>query len=1100
MFMPLNIANSLTSLTLTFKSRLRANKRTWSLMTIGEVPAHVSRLNPEDLKSGIQAVYLSPVITQDGQRYVIPWLDIEHPTKHTKSIQANIDIAQELFFKLDEHGLICDPLPEIILTGNGFRFCWPFAIDPEYVPAFMAMIKDKENWPGIDPSPQVNGNPLRLFAYRGHENQGAKGNVHDHLLDDPGTLIDFNMTEACYKELVFGPAPAERIQTEWISRVLPRQWLPKPWKCVLDKYRAVLKLRSNIIPIRFPRSDQNSPGVNLKQIFHRLEELDITWREQPFQETELLKLSSCPECGKSEGSPWIGPTGRLKCFRASCPAGQHEYDQQHIEFRRGLLPQEWVPGYEGHIPDSDEVKPELVEKTGIEVARHRIADALEGSKEDLLIRSAAGIGKTTITLEHLIKQAQDGPCLMTVPTDELAEEVRLKAQDMAYELNVDIEVRRIQGRKLGKGEKQLDGYPAGTTCYRTQDVHKVSQKGFYPALLVCPDCSRKRDCPYQSQFKGIRQKTPILIICSHAQLPHLPDKILQKLQTVVLDENPLQAMMKKDEISPDAFKMIKAKIPEERALLISKMENAADLVLRDIRKNDQARFYATEPPSGDWKNSTSLWDAAGISAADKEILALELSYFEQYEGENPYQWQRRLLGLGVNMTALNWLWTALGEGQGTAYMVAKIDRQEPVQFCLYRSMFPKLDNARLIFLDATGERAESEGLSGRPLTEVDGLISLDHCRKIFYKRSIGKMKATAFSDQQIRSRLKQACRYLKPRDKKVFLLTHQVIEGRALQIAPELEPGREWVSGHFWASRGVNAYQDCNAVICFGTPTINPAQVLDNAMALFSEHEERDRWVSQMGPRDLVQGVNRIRPIYGENTLIVMGREWPSDYLGKPTFTIDGQHTCKPKEAAFERLKMLIQDCGFITLDFAYFLGVGRKKDSDVLEETKRRWMNFMQGGETGLEFLLFLIKNIYIRNSKNDSQVLEPVLLTGDHDWTDLMNRLADECEMPLLEVKMQGAGRPIKGAGYLDRAKDILSQMDCPFDLDHWSGRCSPIDFEEAKNLAFSAEADNIFDLLRSSPEPEIITKMKKHGYVYYNDSGNPGAFDLDALRLLG
>ena len=146
----------------------------------------------------------------------------------------------------------------------------------------------------------------------------------------------------------------------------------------------------------------------------------------------------------------------------------------------------------------------------------------------------------------------------------------------------------------------------------------------------------------------------------------------------------------------------------------------------------------------------------------------------------------------------------------------------------------------------------------------------------------------------------------------------------------KIDPGRNYESTHFWASRGVNSYENFDAVICLGTPYINPSSVLDEAMALFDDPIKRGEWQIWQGESDLLQTIHRIRPIKGGKNIIVMGRTWPRA-LGKPAFEADQQFKGGKMRDAVNRLKGFVKENGFVTKEIAAVLGVGSKLDEKAM-------------------------------------------------------------------------------------------------------------------------------------------------------------------------
>jgi hypothetical protein len=149
---------------------------------------------------------------------------------------------------------------------------------------------------------------------------------------------------------------------------------------------------------------------------------------------------------------------------------------------------------------------------------------------------------------------------------------------------------------------------------------------------------------------------------------------------------------------------------------------------------------------------------------------------------------------------------------------------------------------------------------------------------------------------------------------------------------------------HFWGPRGINIYENFNACLVYGTPTVNPAGVEDLAAALFLDQEDRDKWKASLGRRDLTQAIHRIRPVNGDKNIVVMGSYWPTEYLGHPNRKIDLMRKGSNMEEAERRLSSFARKYGFIDKPVANMLGIGTKTDKTALKAWQTR-LSAPQGG-----------------------------------------------------------------------------------------------------------------------------------------------------------
>lgn len=1011
-------------LTVQFKTGLYSKQPTWERISLENAKESIKgKVDPAALKQGEQAIWLTPQAHDSaGNNYFLPWLDVEDPDEHHSSIASNIRAAQTLFLKLDTFGLTQGM--EILLSGKGLRFIWPFILGPEWKRAFKQFIADAHSFPQIDPSPFVGSNKwFRFLGYRGHSKQDSNPiDRHIHLLDKPDQIME--LTENTYLELVQGK-PDLQEQIQWFDRLLPRcSTLPDEWHAFLSEYDTIAKIKSNFVKLNWPTERPNT-GINWDQIFDALNQKGIEHKEFQTGDTFIYKLSECPMCGRKDGNAWITQTGRLKCHHAnSCRAGEIEKDPQDNFYRSGLHPSKWIDDYAG---DAAEVKNQNCssdsEITSIETARERIREAIN-SDGDKLILTDPGVGKTTTALEEAISKAETQLVLFTTVKHDNIDELHAKALELSNHL---IEVRKIKGRSK-------------ENCKQIEFVDYAASKGFSPGLVCCSGCPYRDECEYQQQFKNF-PKTGLIIACHEkaGTLPRTPD-------LWILDENPVKAFSQTYESGQGELTQIRSKLPKESGQVLDSIRNLGDSLLKHIQESEdiQARYYVQDPPA-EWQGTETLWTMAGTNEDQKAHLSSDLGYFTKLSHENVRQWQRRLFYKEeINFNALQWLWTATGDEQGVAYLFGKSDRKHPIKYVLHRTQAPSMirynKNGKLIHktqiigLDGTGDPAELEALfTGRKFEDISANVKIPG-RKIHLEYALGKesvvgndKKKTPMKDEHIREKLKAGLQYLKPNEQKVLLVTYKNAKDKVVSIAQKLDPDREFVTTHFWGSRGLNKFEDCQAVICFGTPNINPGSIKDTANSLFSDIEDQKAWTLAQGYRETAQACHRIRPIYSEKSIVILGKKWP-EKLGEPDLYIQDYQRGGSIDAAVERLKPIVQELGFITREIACIAGVFTGQDTKYISE-------WIEANKSLSDFSLFPKRNIYIGNREN-SKGLSPIQLKGKWYWDQILDALKLELELPELKVQLAGTGRPNRGLGTIRAARRFYRQIGLPFSEESWQG----------------------------------------------------------------
>jgi hypothetical protein len=609
-------------------------------------------------------------------------------------------------------------------------------------------------------------------------------------------------------------------------------------------------------------------------------------------------------------------------------------------------------------------------------------------------------------------------------------------------LGAEILARAEAIRADGVNVAQLQGRNE-KTCSRFAHVQAVVNRGLSPSALVCPMCDRREGpnvCPYQGQFIDLPETG--LFICAHQKtktLPFTPD-------LWVVDESPLDSFLCSSWAGDPSLLAVQHRLPARSADVLQKIRDGAQALHKELmdRKQDGtkgirvARLYGTEPPPGPWEGNADLLAVAGVTDEDRAALDEDLAMFARGQDERFGAWQRRLDLEKVDLTALNWIWCLLGEKPGTAYVQAAESARNPVRYLLHKNETPSFD-CRVVALDATGDPAELSALFGREFKVVEAFAHVP-ARKVHLKKFrgktmvVGNSKRQGMTDAALKRDLKECFKHLRPHDRKVFLLTFMAVEDRVVELARELEPGREFRFHHFWGSRGLDQFGDCDACVCLGNPAVNPMGKLDDGMVLFDKAQDREKWIAGLGLRDLTQGVNRIRPLYDCKNIIVMGSTWPMD-MGDPDVTFTRQDRAMDKAVA--RLLPVLKETGLMFRDLAMFCGVAVKKDQGEL-------LNLNEIRNGGLQTVSFPIGNLSIGKDTVSKRPSETIILK-DNQWTELIDRLAHEADLPKCSVELAGIkGGATAAVGWLNDARDFFRTIGLEFDRQSWTGQWKPVKVE--------------------------------------------------------
>lgn len=347
-----------------------------------------------------------------------------------------------------------------------------------------------------------------------------------------------------------------------------------------------------------------------------------------------------------------------------------------------------------------------------------------------------------------------------------------------------------------------------------------------------------------------------------------------------------------------------------------------------------------------------------------------------------------------------------------------------------------MSSTKIIALNGTGTIQEMEALfPGRDFREVPADVKCPG-NKVHLKYALGKEavcgnddKKKPMQDSHIRAKLQKALQCLKSRETKILIATFKREKARVLSIARELDPNRTFDAIHFWGNRGLNQYQDFDAVIAFGTPTANPIGLKDQAAALFEDTEQQNAWIAEQGIAELFQSVHRVRPIYSPKTIIIMGQHWPNQ-LGAPNIVIDSYKAEGNLAAAVQRLKPVLLQLGFIHREIACLAGVFCRDDADNLQE-------WIQARKSVLENVPFHIRNIFIGKGTNSEGHFEPLVLKKASSWNQLVSNLMLETDLPELKIhQLSGPGKPSRGVGTIAAARRFYTVLGLDFADSYWEG----------------------------------------------------------------
>ena len=976
----------------------KASWKTVELSSLGDILHDV--LEPGKFQDGFQAVYIHSRIYISDKKF-LHWLclDVESKDNHG-SITANISAAQDLLMILEEAGLTKELV--ILLSGHGFRFVWPWIVPLEWKSAFSGWI---QNNTCIDWGVNLGNKFFRMAGYRGNPNQGRNPqDIHIEALNNIQDL--WVLTKEDYLFMVKGKPS---LAMTWLSSVIPGPIsLPVNWQTFLQEYRTRAEFNASLwAPEYLPEVSSIDIVAMWQQIHAYLDDSGIIYHERKIDNYTITKLNTCPLCGKKTGGPYITQNGILKCHRVTCDAGQRNGDRI-----KGLMPQEWVPGY-----TAIHAKVEYQDEGFNTVDEIRARFAIEAKKinEDLLFIGSPGTGKSYAVISAHVKRCLKSKIIYAVPTHKLADEIMEKAKSF---IGDSINITHIKGR----GEDN---------CHQWEKVCRIQGKGYKPGVMLCHSC-KKKPCEYEEQFKALEK--PGFVVTAHAQLCNINlDKL--KVDTLIIDEDAL----------PSFFQTETVELQDIMAFSGGYLGNGFEKISKCIHRIYQAatertdgthlrRYTGTSPKGSKWENTPTLWDDAEINDVEKKRMARHLAGFNQFDSESRTAWMWRLFKDDVNLIALNWLWTSLEKNHGFTY--AKINmRQKPTknrpmfQFVRAFKDLPQFQG-QIIVLDGTGSKTEVDSLFNRDFVEVPGRLKIN-CEKTLIQIGMGKVKADKILNEKpilLKNIAKSAIEHLRPKDQKILIATHKIIEDHLFKVFQDLLPGRTVESIHFYGNRGINNFENFDSIICFGGPGTNQAARLDEAMLLFSDHKDRLKWFDQKATAELIQTVQRVRLSFGDKNLILIHRKWVPE-LGRLNGLIDGRKgsdkIVHSMEKAYQRARRFYKVYGFCTVEALMALGIGNV--------SQKRFISMATVLSYRHLYKYILIGDVTVKTRPFKPDIL---LFQRKNSVSDLIARLEVDFVGQRYEKKVHSSMRSVwtKAYGRIDAAQEFYRVFGKPFNPEDW------------------------------------------------------------------
>jgi hypothetical protein len=447
-------------------------------------------------------------------------------------------------------------------------------------------------------------------------------------------------------------------------------------------------------------------------------------------------------------------------------------------------------------------------------------------------------------------------------------------------------------------------------------------------------------------------------------------------------------------LTTDELKTVQGNIDAEAFAVVQKLTSATDDIIQAVQDEGLrgAKYYVHAHDD----DELSLKDAAEIAEGDLYAL---------YGGLRPLlnakiDEKAGYYDNGVNFNAVRWLQTfCQKKSKKNAWL--SIDTTDTTGHAKYHlseiRTLPK--NVKLIVLDATGDRDENERLFNRTFETLEVKVGWQGTG-IWVRKKLNKTMLLRMSDAQIKKDLEEEfLPHIPGGAQRGFLATIFDLEKRIIKILKKLTPEITWKSTHFWGSRGLNDFEDCDVGLAYGFSYKNVSSLEDDSRTIFGANSIlRKRWCDAQSLNEHYQTAERLRLTrHPGRTLVVIGPLYPIEHLCPPTEIIDlwnqGQYC--DLELAAERILDFISVAGFCSKRYAWLLNICQTSETEkmlqVQSQITRKKQDFFQTLDPQA-FQSHDSLNVYYKSviRLNSMETAESIINSDGNFWKNVWTEVA--------------------------------------------------------------------------------------------------------------
>ncbi|XPS88653.1 PolA2: predicted DNA polymerase I [Desulfosarcina variabilis str. Montpellier] len=1008
--------------------------------------------NETNISRGTFGIYLARKVFVDEQELYQPLIDIDGTSglERQEKIASAITFACLTLKSLSALG-VAEHFKFIASGGTGFRAVSNLKLNHPAYKAFVEWMRSEMSFiHDLKPTTETDP-PHQIFAYKGDPAHNKKA-----LIDGHSTIIDKNLLEQHaftvddYLQMTAGkPDPSEILSfVKWLisGSIISDLKVLGLFGNKLSEYQQS-SFDFNVNPFSHILLRKNTEPIGLSALKEMLDEKGIrcTIEKRGNASAISFKGYSCPMCGKTTvNARAYPPSYKLRCFNVKCDPhdGVPLYRWAGIQ-SNGYRPGSSKNGFDLAVPNKYET---------LEDACSLVAQELNSSDNSIIVLTP-GTGKTRTTLNEIQTMGQDRIVIYAAFNKALQEEAfnticALAGKRDGFHL--------IQSRE--------------DTCQRSTELKDITRKGFSPSEIICGNCPyRQTSCDYYNQRSefgpGVYFVTIHMLQYLQSQIP-TPDLI-------ILDENVKAGLLLENVCSEIQIQSVLKVVKGTDQHLITDLLNLFHRISINFVSSDSA-----EPKmiiNGRKLTESTLQEATiiellakGMNTTEEDIISRLTSLSNTLDNLSRTDLYRQ----GIDLNAISWI---KGLISPTTLSYVLMDKEKPTRFITKQITPLGYPGTPIKVLDATGDASALKSLVRRRLKTVKADVAWNS-KRVHIKKSINRVSMDHPQESYLVKLLTDMLVHTQA--EKVMFITYECNESQIMKILNEIDLTRTFMGFHFYGPRGINSFQECDAVLVIGLPYPNLNAAAQDACILFPDEKDSDKridWTEACMQWELVQCIHRIRPVRKSSVdIILAGSKWPS-MLPEPDIIIDQSQNKNWKELAIDRLKPFVDEFGFLTADIGFLANVYVKKKSTIAKQFQAniarliydvkelipelegecitstlgcsedfdssRYSCFKDVDNFHVDEkikLILVICNIYIQKSLELKRSLllrivnqlkkqsiewtnDPLILSTTKQWSDLINHFKEiNPHFEKFKIKLPHArGNAIDGAGNPDRVK---------------------------------------------------------------------------------